>query len=313
MSQLTKGYIIAIVGITIWSTTGILIDYLITTYDMPALLLSFWRNVLVCIALVPAIYAVRRSLLRIERTQIRFFVFFGLVLALFNSIWTLAVQENGAGVATVLGYSSAGFTAIFAWWLFNEPLGLFKITAVTFSLTGCVLVANAYDPAMWHLNPLGVITGLASGVLFASYNMMAKEATKRGINAWTSLLYSFAFGAVFILMFNLPGAVESAGSAGGALDALAPKLPTEGWLVLILLSFIPTLLGYGLYTTSMHYLPASVASLLATVEPLMTAVEAYILLDERMTMVQVMGSVLILSGVIIVRLEGRTVLVASTA
>ncbi len=309
MSQLTRGYIIAIVGITIWSTTGILIDYLITHYDMPALLLSFWRNVLVCVALVPPLAIIRRSLLRVERTQIRFFVFFGLVLALFNSIWTLAVQENGAGVATVLGYSSAGFTAIFAWWLFNEPLGFFKITAVAFSLTGCVLVANAYDPAMWHLNPLGVITGLASGVLFASYNMMAKEATKRGINAWTSLLYSFAF----ILMFNLPGAVGSAGSAGGALDALAPKLPAEGWLVLILLSFVPTLLGYGLYTTSMHYLPASVASLLATVEPLMTAVEAYILLDERMTMVQVMGSVLILSGVMIVRLEGRTVLVASTA
>ncbi len=311
MSQLTKGYIIAIVGITIWSTTGILIDYLITEYDLPALVLSFWRNVLVCIALVPAIYAVRRSLLRIERTQIRFFVYYGLVLALFNSIWTLAVQENGAGVATVLGYSSAGFTAIFAWWLFNEPLGFFKITAVTFSLTGCVLVANAYDPAMWHLNPLGVITGLASGVLFASYNMMAKEATKRGINAWTSLLYSFAFGAVFILMFNLlplPG-------AAGSLDAVPPQLPADGWLILIILSFIPTLLGYGLYTTSMHYLPASVASLLATVEPLMTAVEAYIFLDERMTMVQVMGSLLILSGVIIVRFEkeGRSVLVASTA
>ncbi|GIK65636.1 MAG: hypothetical protein BroJett018_34300 [Chloroflexota bacterium] len=311
MSRLTKGYLIALTAITIWSTTGILIDYLISHYDMPALLLSFWRNVLVCIALVPPLAIIRRSLLRIERAHLRFFVFYGVVLALFNSIWTLSVQENGAGVATVLGYSSAGFTAIFAWWIFKERLGVFKITAICLSLTGCVLVANAYDPEMWNLKLLGVTTGLLSGVLFASYNMMAKEATKRGINAWTSLLYSFAFGAVFILIFNflpLPG-------AAGSVAAIPPDLPSDGWLVLIVLSFIPTLLGYGLYNTSMHYLPASVASLLATIEPLMTSVEAYLLLGERMTMVQVIGSVLIVLGVIVMRFEKEepSVLVASAA
>ncbi len=311
MSRLTKGYLIALTAITIWSTTGILIDYLISHYDMPALLLSFWRNVLVCIALVPPLAIIRRSLLRIERAHLRFFVFYGVVLALFNSIWTLSVQENGAGVATVLGYSSAGFTAIFAWWIFKERLGVFKITAISLSLTGCVLVANAYDPEMWNLKLLGVTTGLLSGVLFASYNMMAKEATKRGINAWTSLLYSFAFGAVFILIFNflpLPG-------AAGSVAAIPPDLPSDGWLVLIVLSFIPTLLGYGLYNTSMHYLPASVASLLATIEPLMTSVEAYLLLGERMTMVQVIGSVLIVLGVIVMRFEKEepSVLVASAA
>ncbi|MBZ0319601.1 MAG: EamA family transporter [Anaerolineae bacterium] len=311
MSRLTKGYLIALTAITIWSTTGILIDYLISHYDMPALLLSFWRNVLVCVALVPPLAIIRRSLLRIERAHIRFFVFYGVVLALFNSIWTLSVQENGAGVATVLGYSSAGFTAIFAWWIFKERLGAFKITAISLSLTGCVLVANAYDPEMWNLKLLGVTTGLLSGVLFASYNMMAKEATKRGISAWTSLLYSFAFGAVFILIFNLlplPG-------AAGSLAAIPPTLPIDGWLVLIILSFIPTLLGYGLYNTSMHYLPASVASLLATIEPLMTSVEAYLLLGERMTMIQVIGSVLIVLGVIVMRFEKeeRSVLVASAA
>lgn len=67
--------------------------------------------------------------------------------------------------------------------------------------------------------------------------------------------------------------------------------------MLIILSFVPTLLGFGFYNTSMHYLPASVANLLATVEPAMTAVEAYIFLDERMTVIQIVGSLVILCGV----------------
>ena len=69
------------------------------------------------------------------------------------------------------------------------------------------------------------------------------------------------------------------------------------------LSFVPTILGFGLYNASMHYLPASIANILATLEPAMTAVEAYFFLNERLTMVQIAGSVIILSAVLVVQLE----------
>jgi drug/metabolite transporter (DMT)-like permease len=300
MPRLAKGYFIAIIGITFWSTTGVFIGYLITNYNMPALLLAFWRNLLVCVALVPALFVIRRSLLSVSVSQIRFFVFYGLILALFNSIWVLSVQANGAAVATVLGYSSVGFTAIFALWLFKEKLGLPKIIAVILSLIGCIMVSNAYSREIWKLNPLGVLTGLLSGLLFAGYTLFGKEAAERKINPWTSMLYSFAFGSMFIMIFNLfpllPG-------AAGSFKALLPDLPVNGWLILLFLSFVPTIFGFGFYNMSMNYLPASIVNLLATLEPAMTAVEAYIFLDERMTIIQIVGSVIILSAVLIVRLE----------
>ena len=212
----------------------------------------------------------------------------------------LSVQENGAAVATVLAYSSAGFTAIFAFWLFKEKLGLPKITAIILSLAGCILVSNAYNPDMWTLKPLGISTGLISGVVFAGYTLYGKEAARREINVWTSLLYSFAIGSLFLLLFNLfpilPG-------AAGSLKALWPDMPIQGWLVLLFLSLGPTTLGFGLYNASMNYLPASITNLLATTEPVMTAVEAYLFLDERMTPTQIAGGVIILFAVLIVRLE----------
>jgi drug/metabolite transporter (DMT)-like permease len=94
----------------------------------------------------------------------------------------------------------------------------------------------------------------------------------------------------------LPGAPSS-------YKELLPNLPVTGWLVLIVLSFIPTLLGFGLYNMSMNYLPASITNLLATLEPAMTAVEAYVFLDERMTFLQIIGGLIILSAVLIVQLE----------
>lgn len=300
MSRFTKGYVIAVIGITLWSATGVFIGYLVTRYKMPALLLAFWRNVLVCVALVPALFIIRRSLLRIPVSQIRFYVFYGLILALFNSIWVLSVKANGAAVATVLAYSSAGFTAILALWLFKEKLGLAKITAVILSLSGCVMVSKAYSAEMWKLNPLAVSTGLLSGLLFAAYTLLGKEAARRDINAWTSMLYSFAFASLFTLIFNL---IPVLPEAAGSYQALLPNLPVDGWIILMILSFIPTILGFGLYNMSMNYLPASITNLLATLEPAMTAVEAYIFLDERMTMVQITGGLVILSAVLIVQLE----------
>ena len=304
MSRLTKGYVIAIIGITLWSTTGVFIGYLVTNYKMPALLLAFWRNVLVCAALFPGLFIIRRSLLRIRVSQIRFYAFYGLILALFNSIWVLSVKANGAAIATVLAYSSAGFTAILALWLFREKLELAKITAVILSLTGCVMVSNAYSGEMWKLNPLAASTGLLSGLLFAAYTLIGKEASRRNLNSWTSMLYSFAFASIFTMIFNLIPALPG---AAGSYQALFPNLSINGWLLLIILSFVPTIFGFGLYNTSMNYLPASITNLLATLEPMMTAVEAYLFLDERMTMVQITGGLIILSAVLIVQLEKEEV------
>jgi len=300
MSNTSKGYIIAIIGITFWSVTGVLISYLITNFKIPALVLAFWRDLFVCVALIPALFLIRRSLLHIRRSQIKFFVFYGLILAIFNSIWALSVKANGASVATVIAYSSAGFTAILAYWLFKEKLGLHKILAVILSLSGCVLVSGAYRLEMWKLDPIGLTVGLLSGLFFAGYSLMGKEAARRKLNPWTSLVYSFAFGTVFMLIFNL---IPILPGSAGSINALKPDLPINGWIILIVLAFVPTIFGFGLYNTSMNYIPASNANLLATLEPVLTAIEAYIFLDEQMTILQIIGGLFILSAMIVIFFE----------
>jgi len=302
MSHSSKGYLIAILATAFWSSTAIFIRYLTNDYNMQPLLLALWRDAFVVFALGIALFFFRRSLLKLQTVTWRFFLLYGGILAVFNSMWTLSVQLNGAAVSTVLAYGSAGFTALLAWWLFKEQLNLAKSLAVIFSLSGCVLVAEAYTLEMWIRNPLGIATGILSGLLFAVYSLMGKESTRRGLNSWHTLLYSFGFAVPFILLFNLipglPGKAES-------LRAILPSLPWDAWLVFIALAWIPTIGGYGLYVVSMNYLPASVANLICTLEPAMTAVQAYLLLGERLTFLQVVGSVFIICGVLLVRLSER--------
>lgn len=185
-----------------------------------------------------------------------------------------------------------------AWWIFKERLSLPKIIAVVLSLGGCVLVANAYNFQMWVMNPLGVSIGLFSGLVFAVYSLAGKESANRKINAWTAMFYSFAFGSVDLLVFNL---FPSLPGSAGSLAALSPRLSIEGWLILIILSFFASTLGFGLYNLPLNYLPASIANLLATTEPVMTAIEADLFLNERMTGIQILGSLIILSAMMLIR------------
>jgi drug/metabolite transporter (DMT)-like permease len=299
---LTRGYTVAFISAVILSTTAIFIRYLTQTYHMPALVLAFWREIFVTLSLVIGLGVLNRSLLRVERKHLRYLVWYGLALAFFNSLWTLSVSLNGAAVSTVLAYCSAGFTALLGWWLLKESLGWAKLLAVALCIGGSVLISGALDPAVWRVNLLGILTGVFSGLFYAIYSLMGRSASQRGLNPWTTLVYTFGFAAVFLLAFNLLGMGFLPGATTHPADFLWLGTAWAGWGILFLLAVGPTLAGYGLYNVSLTYLPSSVANLIVTLEPAFTAISAYFLLGERLTWVQVGGSLLILSGVVFLRI-----------
>jgi drug/metabolite transporter (DMT)-like permease len=299
--QLTRGYTVAFISAVILSTTAIFIRYLTQTYHLPALVLAFWRDVIVTLSMLGLLGLSRPAMLRVDRKYLRYLVFYGLVLACFNSLWTLSVSLNGAAVSTVLAYCSGGFTALLGWWLLKERLDWGKLLAVALCLGGCVLVSGALDPAAWRVNLLGILTGVLSGLFYAIYSLMGRSASQRGLNPWTTLLYTFGFAAVFLMAFNLLGKGFLPGAIARPADFLWLGSAWAGWVILFLLAVGPTLAGYGLYNVSLTYLPSSVANLIVSLEPAFTAAIAFFLLGERLTLVQVGGSLLILGGVVFLR------------
>jgi drug/metabolite transporter (DMT)-like permease len=301
-AQLTRGYTVAFISAVILSTTAIFIRILTQDYALPALVLAFWREIVVALTMLVVLGLFKPAMLRVERRQLRFLVWYGLALAFFNSFWTLSVSLNGAAVSTVLAYCSTGFTALLGWWLLKEHMGWAKVLAVALCLGGCVFISGALDPAAWRVNLLGIVTGVLSGLFYAIYSLMGRAASQRGLNPWTTLLYTFGFAAVFMLGFNLLGQGFLPGAITRPADFLWLGNSWAGWGLLVLLAMGPTLAGYGTYNVSLTLLPSSVANLIVSLEPAFTAVTAYFLLGERLTLVQVGGSLMILGGVVFLRI-----------
>ena len=299
----TRGYTFALISSAVLSTTAIFIRYLTQTYQIPALVLAFWRDLFVSLSLVFVLGIINTSLLKLKTNFLSFLVLYGFILAVFNSFWTLSVALNGAAIATVLVYTSGGFTAMLGRLLLKESLGWVKIFAVVISLTGCILASEALSGSEWLLNPVGILTGMVSGLAYAVYSLMGRSTAKRGINPWTTLFYTFMFATFFLLVFNLIPGLSVPGKAVSPMDLFWLGDQSVGWLILFLLAAGPTLAGFGLYNVSLDLLPSSIANLVLTTELVFTILIAYILLDERLNPIQITGSLLIIASVILIRLK----------
>lgn len=293
-----RGILIALVATTAWATTAIFIAYLYDHYSILPLTLAFWRDLFVALTLLLAVRIGQPAALNTTRRDLPFLAAYGLVMAVFNGLWSYSVKFNGAAVATVLAYSSPAFTVLLARPALKEPFTPRKLIAVALSLAGCVFVAKAYSADQWQVNTAGIVVGLGTGLAFALYNLGGRWSAKRFNSAWTVTTYGFLFAAL--------GLALGAAVLQGPASVLSLGTAWSGWAILAALAVGPTVAGFGLYTVSLRYLQASVAGLIASLEPALTAIMAFFLLHERLDERQWFGSALILIAVILAQGEKAT-------
>ncbi|CAI1829980.1 O-acetylserine/cysteine export protein [Serratia quinivorans] len=300
----SQGYVIAIISAMLLAFTAIIIRVLTEYYHLPTFVLAFWRAALVALVLLPALLLFKPEWARLRRSQIPFYACYGLLLAVFNSLWTLSVALNGASVATILTYCSVGFTVFLGWMIYSERLNLRQLVVIVVSLGGCFLVSNGDSMGNSHFNLLGLLVGMLSGIGYTLYTLGGRVATERHYPVWNTILYVFGFSAVYQWLFNAALTLYPLAAFHGMTGSLwflsegVQGIEWRGWLTL---AAGPTLLGFGLYNISLKTLPLAVANLILSLELVFTAVIAYFLLGENMNQLQLLGSALVLGGVLMLK------------
>jgi drug/metabolite transporter, DME family len=279
---------------TAFATSGTVIKHLTQDYGVPPLTLAGIRLAMAVVGLlVIALLSGDPNRLRIRREDIPFFLLFGLVcITISMACWVYAVSLLDVGVATVLNYTSPAWTALLAWPLLGERIDRQKIAALVLTGAGVALIARLLDASFLSLNAVGVLLALATGPTWGLYGILGRRLLRR-YNSWTILLYTFGAGTLFMLPLLSP---EGLGQVAARPSALL-------WMAF--LALVPSIGGYGLYTVALRYLNATVAAILATLEPLIAVLLAWAFLGETLTGLQFLGAGLVIAGVITLQLERR--------
>jgi drug/metabolite transporter (DMT)-like permease len=284
-----QGGLMVILATMFWSTSGIFISLVFQNWDISAVSLAFWRDISTFTTLFVGIIVLRPSLLRVKRKDLPWLLAMGAIsIGFFHILWNTAVQQIGAAVSTVIQCNAPVFVTIMAWIIFQEALTTRKIIAVVLAVIGTVLISGILGMSVIQISSLGVVVALFSAIFYGSFSLFGKKLTG-DYNPWTVLLFIFGFASLTLLPFQL-------------FNPSPFPYQTPALFYFIGLILISTVSGFGIYTIALTYMQASIAAITATSEVVFAAVLAYFILGERMDVWQIIGSVLIVSGVILVSL-----------
>lgn len=282
----TQGYIFVALAACLWGTLGLFFRALHDTYGLSAITVAFLRAGIAAVILLAAMLATRPRTLKISRRAIPFYIVYGFLgVAAFYFCYVQAVIQTSVTTAVVLLYTAPAFVTLSAWRVWGEVLTARKMAALALAFVGCALVARAYEPPQIRLNALGVALGLGAGLTYALYTVFSKVALARH-SQWTALTYALLFGTLFLALLQTPA-------------AFAPLTQgTSVWLLLLGLAVGPTLGSLTLYNAGLQRVPASNASLVATLEPVVASGLAFLLLGERLEFLQIVGGVMVIAGAV---------------
>ena len=284
----TTGYVLVALAACLWGTLGLFFRILHDDFQLSSLSIAFLRAAVAAALLLSVMLVTRRRLLRISRRAAAFYLLYGLVgVAAFYFFYVQAVIQTSVTTAVVLLYTAPAFVSLIAWRVWGEAMTARKLAALALAFAGCALVARAYDPTELRLNLFGLAFGLGAGLTYALYTAFSKFVLARH-SGWTALTYALVVGALFL------APLQSA-------DGLMPlALHPIGWIVVIGLAVGPTLGSLTLYNAGLQRVPASNASLVATLEPVVASGLAFAFLGEHLEPWQLIGGGMVVAGALLV-------------
>jgi len=209
-------------------------------------------------------------------------------------LWHHAIEQVGAGLATVLGNTQVVFVPIAAWLFLGERPGGRVAASVPVVLIGVVLISGIVGEGAFGRNPLlGVLLGLGTGVAYAGFLLVQRRANQDHRRPAGPLFDATLSAAVCSILIGLPL---------GEVD-LVPSWPSHGWLLLLALGV--QVVGWLLISISLPRLPAAITSVVLTLQPVGSVLLGIWILSEAPSELQLLGVGFILAGLLMVTLRVR--------
>jgi len=205
---------------------------------------------------------------------------FGLVgVSLFYGAYQFAIRAGGASLASVLLYTAPAFVAVMSWRLLREPLGPREWVGVAQTVGGVALISVGGAPAV-AVGLAAVTYGLLSGFAYSLY---------------------YLYGKLFFGRYE-PASLFAVALPVGALGLL-PFVPfsartAHAWLWLAAIAVFSTYFAYLAYAAGLRGLPATRASVIAALEPVVASGLAAALFGERLSPLAYLGAALVVTAAV---------------
>ncbi|EMJ6202899.1 DMT family transporter [Clostridioides difficile] len=287
MGEKSKGYVfIAIAGL-LWDTLGLFGKFLMgngLTSEQVAFTRLFFGFI------VLGVYSSIRTpqILKISKKGIIYSVIIGIICqAMFNLCYFKAIDIAGVSIAAVLLYTSPLFLAIFSKVCYKENITRSKLFSLILCFIGAIMAVTGGRLDFQGLNAFGLLLGVLSAIAYALMPTISKNALKE-FSSSTILVYSFLFGAIFMIPSSRPWEILNYAKD---LDVLS---------CMLMLGIVPAALAYIFYAAGISKgVELSVAGVVASVELVGSVIIGCTILGESFSLGKLFGVMLMLISAVV--------------
>lgn len=259
--------------------------------SMTALDLTFWRWTLAAVPLLLLAHFVEKP---DWRAVLRRWPALLLLSALGMSGYTLllygALGHTSAVNAALITAANPALIVVMAIVLLGERTTRLGWLGIGLGLLGVLLVLTRGEPQRalsFSLN-LGEVMMIGAVIIWALYTIIARRL---GVPAITSTAVQVAMATVTLAPFAL------------ALDVRFPETPSEAWSLAYIVVF-PSLGAYLFWNIALKTTPPGTAGNYLNLMVVFTAVIS-VALGTQLTLIQVMGGLLVIAGVLLTGRNGQ--------
>lgn len=305
-----QGALLIALAALLWATTGIVAKFLFTGTELEAITLGLLRLVVALpffwllmrreqkqlVAAHPGQQVAGSSLRSLGLKAFLPLAALGLFQAFYQGSYLLAVDLTGAGIATLISLCLPPvLVAILAAPLLGEKPNLLTVIAALAAIAGTgMLVVSDMDTA-GSLRLAGILMALLAAAVYTGFTLTSRY-NSAGTPVFTTAFICFATAALLLL----PVVALSGGFEG--LDTLGLK----HWLMIVYIGVVPTCIGYVSFFSGMKTTPATLSSIIVTLEPLFVALLAWVILGEVLGPGGIAGALILTIAVIVASRYGKS-------
>jgi len=296
-----RGALLIALAALLWATTGIVAKFLFTGTELQATTLAFLR---LAVALPFFWLLMRREqrlgnnlgarapgkpLRQLDLKSFAPLAALGFFQAIYQGSYLLAVDLTGAGIATLIALCLPPvLVALLAAPLLGEKPGLVTIMALITAVIGTAMLVLSDMDTSGTLRLAGILMALLAAVVYTGFTLTSRYSSQDTPVFTTAFICFFTAALILLPVVILSGGFEGIG-----------RLKLQHWLMVAFIGIVPTCIGYVSFFAGMKTTPATLSSIIITLEPLFVALLAWIFLEEILGPVGIDGALILTVAVVV--------------
>ncbi|MEN3038845.1 MAG: EamA family transporter [Candidatus Kryptonium sp.] len=287
-----RGYLSIAMATLFWGFSATIAKFLFKQ-EVDLLVLVQMRSTLSFVVLFLVLSVFKREYMKISIWDIPKFALLGVVgIAGSNFTYYFTLNEINVATAIIMQYTAPVLVVLYGVLFGSEKITAVKVISAFLSLFGCSLVVRIFDVQFLNLSKIGLISGVASALCWAFFNIYGKKIGLK-YNTWTSLTFGLMFAGIFWLFFN------------PLWEILEANYSLNDWVIFFVFAMISVLIPYFFYFSGLKLILPSSAIITSTLEPVVAIVSAWMIVGEKLSVVQILGAIFVLKSVVLLQLANK--------